>query len=359
MKYSVLAISKEPENLNIGDYIQALASSQFLPSLNSFVEREELKSYDEEDVKIIMNGWFMHHPDQWPPSPKIHPLFVATHINLLAQKQMLIPEGIEYFKKHAPIGCRDRYTAQILNDHGIDAYFSGCMTLTLGNNYYNPATNKNVYFVDADVFDVVRRHEYLPLLGEYLLHFVTINAIFAHFKNFEGNVCEEKTITKKLAHYTRKWLRSIKFYKIYSAIFSDEILKNSNFICQQSEQYYYKYPTNKELFACAERLVKQYAKASLVVTSRIHCALPSLGLSTPTLYIYDDKQSEVSNCRLNGLLELFNTVHIHNNKLYSHDIDLKKGKISYVNIPKNKETWKKYADSLSETCKNWVNGNNK
>ncbi len=61
MKYKLLAVSTE-SYLNIGDYIQALASSQFLPSTDGFIQREELNKYDGADAKVIMNGWYMHRP---------------------------------------------------------------------------------------------------------------------------------------------------------------------------------------------------------------------------------------------------------------------------------------------------------
>ena len=56
----------------------------------------------------------------------------------------------------------------------------------------------------------------------------------------------------------------------------------------------------------AEWLVRLYAKAKFVVTSRIHCALPCLGLGTPVLYVEDINQSVASSCRLGGLIELMN-----------------------------------------------------
>jgi hypothetical protein len=70
MKYKLLSAHTE-KTVNIGDYIQALASLQFLPSFDGFVEREGLNSYSEEECTVIMNGWFMHNPnlDSWPIIP--------------------------------------------------------------------------------------------------------------------------------------------------------------------------------------------------------------------------------------------------------------------------------------------------
>ena len=80
MKYSLLSVSNGPV-LNVGDYVQALAASQYLPSIDGFINREKLPFYDGETCKIIMNGWFMHHPENWHPSDKIQPLFVSFHLN--------------------------------------------------------------------------------------------------------------------------------------------------------------------------------------------------------------------------------------------------------------------------------------
>ena len=91
--------------------------------IDGFIQREELKDYDSEECKVIMNGWYMHHPEQWPPSDKIHPLFVAFHINSLAKEllhQIFRIENIEFgelfvidrFKKNLPLGVFARFQRQ-------------------------------------------------------------------------------------------------------------------------------------------------------------------------------------------------------------------------------------------------------
>ena len=42
--------------INIGDYIQAVAASQFLSKTDTYIERERLSSYRGEPVKMILNG---------------------------------------------------------------------------------------------------------------------------------------------------------------------------------------------------------------------------------------------------------------------------------------------------------------
>ncbi|OUO13184.1 hypothetical protein B5F91_14520 [Bacteroides sp. An322] len=338
MKYKLLAVSTE-EQVNIGDYIQALASSQFLPRIDGFIQREQLKDYDEEECKIIMNGWYIHHPEQWPPSEKIKPLFVATHFNTLVQKQLLSNESIAYLKRHEPIGCRDYFTRDLLKRKGIDAYFSGCMTLTLGYKYKSEKKENKCYFVDPyfvthwNTFTILYNAIYL------LFHWKPISIIAKKFPE------EKKGLRKKMILST--------FYRKYKRIFTKETLINAEYICQQSKYYKRNFSTDEERLQEAERLVKKYAKARLVVTSRIHCALPCLGLGTPVIYTEDANQSEASACRLGGLRELFNILKW--NKSHLEAGFLAKGKISIQNTPNNKNEWKQRANQLTKTCYNFIN----
>ena len=62
--------------INIGDYIQSLAALQFIEKPVKYLNRERLDEYNEEHVKLIMNGWFLHECNHWPPSNKILPIFM-------------------------------------------------------------------------------------------------------------------------------------------------------------------------------------------------------------------------------------------------------------------------------------------
>lgn len=129
MKNSLIVFRSNP--VNIGDWIQCLAASKFFPQIDTHIERENVSQYDGEYTKAIMNAWWMW-TDNWPPSEKIKPLYVSVHISPEASKWMLNDKGIKYLKKYEPIGCRDWNTLKMLKSNGIDAYFSGCLTLTLG-----------------------------------------------------------------------------------------------------------------------------------------------------------------------------------------------------------------------------------
>ncbi|MDA9326030.1 polysaccharide pyruvyl transferase family protein [Flavobacteriaceae bacterium] len=334
-KHGVLAVNTESQ-VNIGDYVQAMAPAQFFDSYD-FIEREHLDSYQGDNVKMIMNGWYMHNPKNWPPSEKINPLFVSYHLNTLAKQDLLSKKSIAYFKKHEPIGCRDHFSAQLLKEKGVDAYFSGCMTLTLGQNYKSQEKEKKCYFVDAyydekiSLTDVIK--SFFCLIGSY---------------DTLSKICINKYNLKNL----KNLLKTAHFYSVYQKLFSDEVLTEAIFITQQSTDY--NGFENQELIVQAEGLIKMYAKAAFVVTSRIHCALPCLAIETPVLYVEDKMQSSASSCRLNGLKQLFNILGCENNKLtpeFEHDIN---EKLSFDYIIKNKKSYLKYSEALISRCKDFL-----
>ena len=338
MLYKLLGVHTEKE-LNIGDYIQALASAQFLPSMDGFVQRENLKEYDGDDTKVIMNGWYMHRSVHWPASCKIHPLFVAFHINSLAIDRLLRKDSIEYLKRYEPIGCRDFYTMNLLNSKGVRAYFSGCMTLTLGYKYHNQDKTSNIYFVDP-YFDIQKNLKTLFVNSCYLT---------SHYKIIS-------TISKKFPSQRkgfRKLIKLVSFYRLYRTVFSKEVLLSAKYINQQSPKWKEICPTDEIALEKAEELVKMYASAKFVVTSRIHCALPCLGLETPVIFTDNIKQSVASSCRLDGLKELFNVIECDGSFFKP------KFKIGGIisdknNIPANKDNWKLLSDKLIKTCLSFV-----
>ena len=126
MKTTKFGLLKYQENniyFNLGDNIQSLAAKQFLPKVDVLINREKLAKYNGERTKMIMNGWFTHNVNDWTPSKDIDPLFVSFHMNSSVANLLLSEKGIDYLKKHEPIGCRDKHTVKILKEKGIEAYF--------------------------------------------------------------------------------------------------------------------------------------------------------------------------------------------------------------------------------------------
>jgi hypothetical protein len=337
MKNGLLIYERNKSNIfNIGDYIQSLAAFQFFGNKDSlYLNREHLNEYDGEEIKLIVNGWFMHQPQNWPPSSKIHPLFISFHINSLAKEKMLTEKSINYFKRHEPIGCRDYDTASLLNAKGVAAYFSGCLTLTLGKSYTSRSiSRKGIYFVDVHHVPLRKFSSILKMIG---LLFKKYDLISKLSKKNRGN----KSI--------RNLLSFSFFYSTYNKMFTDEVLINAEYIQHEIPD---SFDSEEQKFEYAECLLKKYSEAQYVVTSRIHCALPCLSMETPVLYVENVNQSLASSCRLKGLRELFHIINYNKGNLASEFVNKK---ITSEFKFKNKELYQELYKKLRTTLEEFAN----
>lgn len=346
---------------NLGDYIQSIAAEQFFDQIDEYVQLELLDEYrsNGEQTKVIMNGWYMASPKHWPPSADIAPLFVSIHITPNAYDQMLNPEGIAYFKKHEPIGCRDIETQEMLMKKGVSAYYSSCLTLTLGCKYKSREKSGEVIFADPYYEfhrNTRKKLTILPIcksLITLLMHYGMVKRIsknIAYYSFFK----EEQRFLRRI----ERILRSACFYQSYRSKFSDDLLSKAVFITHKLQPS----PTSKkqERLELARKLVERYAKASLVVTSRIHAVLPCIGLETPVLFVTPDNPSngvtKHSTGRFKGLEDLFKTLRYTRKRLIADDEDLrKKGKIEIDTEIHNKENYKPFQKELFDKCKEFAN----
>lgn len=345
MNYKLLAVSKFPNisGVNIGDYIQALASSQFLPQVDGFIDRdEELKDYDGIPCKVIMNGWYMHSPQNWPPSELIDPLFIAFHLNSGVIEELLSPSSMTYLKSHQPIGCRDLNTMELLKRNGVEAYFSGCMTLTLGEKYRSSKKGNKTYIVDPHINGEMNWDNIFKAIYITIRHPLDILKLY---RNKQLSLHNGR-------NFIRKVLKTAIYYKEYSRIFSRKLIMESIYVNQENDFYKTHIQTDLDRLKEAERLVRLYAEASLVITSRIHCALPCLGVETPVIYLEKGQDIEESKCRLAGLRDLFNVVKVDNGILDPQfETTLP---ITMSNHPSNKDSWRDLANNLKHRCRDFV-----
>jgi len=332
MKYP---INKESNIFNIGDYIQSLAVKQFFCGREYIlVNREHLDDYYGDEIKLCMNGWFMHNPEHWPPSSQIHPLFVAFHLNSTVDAYLLSDKSVQYFKKYEPIGCRDFRTEQVLKEKGVRSYFSGCMTLTLGFlKKYGKVRSDNIYFTDVYFTTIKSPFKYLKCIRYLLFHLDII-----------------KKISSKIGDSSTKFvniLRALSFYEQYSSVFSDDLLGKAIFIKHEISSD--GFATDEDKFVYAEKLLDLYADAKLVVTSRIHCALPCLALETPVIYADKNNADIIDNCRLGGLKDFFNVISMKSNR-YKMEFDCNSTKITSDTVIKNKKNYLQYREKLINMC---------
>jgi lipopolysaccharide biosynthesis glycosyltransferase len=82
---------------------------------------------------LISNGWFMHRAYKgevdFPYPENVNPIMISFHIQ---DAGVLNAEVAAHLKKLGPIGCRDWTTVYRLRDYGVPAFFSGCVTTTVG-----------------------------------------------------------------------------------------------------------------------------------------------------------------------------------------------------------------------------------
>jgi len=277
-----------PGVMNIGDYIQSLAARQFLPKVDELIDRDQLGLYQGRNINMIMNAWYYIWKKNEVFSENIHPLFVAFHLN---NTENISQKTISYLKKNEPIGCRDYQTKKFLQEHDIEAYFSGCLTLTLGMTYKVKEEERNdkIYFVD-----------------------------------YKMGSEKNKSIDREIKNILKEYPKSRIFYKTH------------------------KYPLNKNpkgsLYE-AEQLIKDYAKARLVITENIHCALPCLSLGTPVILVLPTFDCK----RFRGIVELFNYIGINEQNKFEINITRNQdGKLI------NKSNYLEYANYLEEICKKFT-----
>ena len=214
---------------NLGDNIQTLATEQHLPHVDRRIDRDTLAEFNADKPHlIILNGWFSRFPEQFfPPSDDIIPVFVGFHIAEFSDSRtahFFTDTSLSYFRRHQPIGCRDDGTRLMLEEAGVQAFTSYCLTLTFPTRTRAPKDGR-VFIVDGDRLPV-------PL------------ALRA------GSV--------RLSHDV-------------SDVLGDDIKT-----------------------AMARRLLDAYRdRARLVITSRLHCALPCLAMGIPVIFFGDATQERV------------------------------------------------------------------
>lgn len=305
--------------LNFGDEIQSIAARQFLPRVDRYVDRDNLNNVrSSRKIKLIMNGWFMHRPENWPPSPDIKPLFVSFHISSSCAKDLTSEESIRYFKKYEPIGCRDYYTLNLLRRKGVNAYFSGCLTLTLtlkANNKKLPKKSDEILLVDLDreIIQNIPRDilDRTVVLGHVGLQSNIIRSIYRFFRDSDNPIA-------KLLRGSRAGLLLL---NMGAKIFTSDSKK----------------------FRQAEELLLRYSRAKLVVTSRLHCALPCLAFGTPVIFVHRN----LDDPRFGGILEYLRSYSVK-------DFIGKMSEIEWDNPEPNPKSIKSIRENLIKVCENFI-----
>lgn len=278
--YNYLKDKPKPKVGNIGDYIQSLAALQFLPKncFPFFIDRDNIEFYKGPKSTIIMNGWYRITKGNRKISDRLTPIYLSLHIS---NKHELDSISINNFKKYQPIGCRDIYTLKFLKKFGIKSYFSSCLTTTLD--------------IDYAISDLERTNE-----------IIFIDYKFGNNKNID------------------KYIKSLKAYDFNKVIYTTHTFSIN--------------ASHLDRFKLAKNLLDKYARAKLVITTRIHGALPCLAFNTPVIFV-----NEKFDSRYPGLYELLNTVGINVNGKFYVNV-----KLNEHNLVVNSKKFLFYANRLKE-----------
>lgn len=274
MKTAILAY---PKSRNLGDWIQSIIVTLLFQRAYEYIDREQLHNYDGKPIKLICNGWFMENPKNWPPSDKITPLFISFHINPAVKNEMIQKQHLTYLKKYQPIGCRDYYTLNLLKHHGIKAYFSGCLTLCYSKKLLNIMATKTDGILLVGCLD-----------------------------RLKPQIIDSTTLSKKLLQLVKYPIRVLAYHRANRrlSLSLKKYKKPIEYASQVASHSSIEKGMTKEL---ALQLLGKIATSSLVITSRIHTALPATALGVPVLFIEDGLDHINHQSRINGLDKFFHT----------------------------------------------------
>lgn len=164
-KYGLLVYDTE----NIGDEIQSIAARRFLPQIDYLFNRDRInntKIHKNDRVKLIMNGWFMGEPYDWPPqNNQIEPLLLSMYVernnhNNKTEKYFFSKKSMDYLRANGPIGARDLGTLSYFKKKNDLRRFNGLINLVNSFseddfikkriNFEHPKTNPKKYLALRD-----------------------------------------------------------------------------------------------------------------------------------------------------------------------------------------------------------------
>lgn len=315
-------------SVNVGDYIQVIAAESFFPESSAVpVERDSLDTVDVSG-SLVMNCWFAEPSYGFPPAHDVEPLFVSFHLNASIADEFLSDSvNLEYLRKKGPIGCRDEYTCSRLQRAGVEAYFSSCLTTTLGltlssvnKNQTDEALSHNGKILLVDPVSTLPARGKLAHFGEACRYgiFLFANPLLC-YRAVKSKLANNPKIPQKLTlNLTRDVYAVIRSAYISSKLLSREDMKRVEYLSHVFEPR--ELPDRQARLNYARRLLDMYRSADLVISSRIHCCLPCLGFGTKALYLQQYNDPPDSYCRKQGLLDLLTVILMDVDQPISHDV---------------------------------------
>ncbi|MBU6347429.1 MAG: glycosyltransferase family 8 protein [Actinomycetales bacterium] len=160
-----------------------------------------------DNTWLVCNGWFMHTNYRgemdFPFPDTVNPIFLSFHVN---NPDVLTEEVAENLKKYEPIGCRDWTTVYRLHDFGVKAFFSGCLTTTVGQILPNADSKGKKRLAVVETSYHIEKYsawevEEFCQVGDYVRDFSLVDGIKDAKEMLENYVPFSKVITSRLHCY--------------------------------------------------------------------------------------------------------------------------------------------------------------
>lgn len=213
---------------NVGDIAQIFAvellykEMHINPAEIIDIPIDEIGTYKGEQVILPMAGYYLYNRES--------PLFPTSKnitpifLSVYCTSKQYIKKK-EFWEKYKPIGCRDEKTMLLMRKEGYDAYLLGCITAIFPKRDFMPDT-PHTFLVDVYPKAINYIPKKLMESAEYVTHDISV----------------DKAMPK-----------------------------------EQTIQYMYEK---------AKELYSRYQKeATLVITSRLHCAVPCIAMGIPTIVV--------------------------------------------------------------------------
>jgi Exopolysaccharide biosynthesis protein len=228
---------KYNNSCNLGDNIQTIAALQYLPRVDYWVDRDTGANSSSKKLIVIYNGWFNEF--FWRTLPEnIDPIFISFHLEYETHSNEKDYENL--FEKHSA----SRNVENFKRMKGI----VGCRDI-------------------------------------YTMNYLRSNDINSYFSGCLTLTLDTPKVSKTDrvlvvdVDITIPWIKCIK------NTFARSQITNSK--------------TNEEKLKEAEELLKDIASSRLVITSRLHTALPSIAFKVPVIFV----NKNMEDCRFEGLVD--------------------------------------------------------
>jgi hypothetical protein len=302
-EWGILSYSRSPAGdlHNLGDYIQSLAAAKLAKieiTDAPTVHREHLSEYAGRPLRLVMNGWFAHSCKALPATSKIGVEVVSFHLKRMQCDPDTLKDIVGWLREVGPIGCRDIHTLNLANENGIPAYLSECITPLAGLDFANTEKGNDIIIVDPWL---PQRRKWSSV-RDVLLAIVSKPLVVLHVAR-----------ARDAGWTPRAIFDSALFVGIYGRFLSKRVLTRAKWRTHMFSRS--SFTTEASILDHAQKLLSEYARAAMVITTRIHCALPCHGMHTPVLFVH----SGDGDGRYRGLIEKFATIRIDDNGIARSD----------------------------------------